>query len=130
MVKGKEREEENPDTHKGKGLKWDLFVELIQGIWEEGKIPHRLSHIIVVLIPKGSGGYRGISLCEPIWKVVEILVDQRLHEIKFHDALHGSVFRRGTGTAIIEAKLAQQYFHRKQTLLYGIFTISARHSML
>ena len=48
-------------------------------------------------------------------------MDQRLHEIKFHDALHGSVFRRGTGTAIIEAKLVQQYFYREQTPLYGIF---------
>ena len=41
--------------------------------------------------------------------------------IDFHDALHGSVHRRGTSTAIIEAKLAQQYFHREQTPLYGIF---------
>ena len=36
-LRGKEKEEENPDTHKGKGIKWDLFVELIQWIWEEGK---------------------------------------------------------------------------------------------
>ena len=120
-LRGREKEDEDPVAHKGADVKWDLFVELIQGIWEEGDIPERLSHIIVVLIPKGSGGFRGISLCEPIWKVVEIIVDRRLQVIDFHDALHGSVHRRGTSTAIIEAKLAQQYFHREQTPLYGIF---------
>ena len=58
---------------------------------------------------------------EPIWKVVEIIMDKRLHVIEFHDALHGSVFKRGTGTAIIEAKLAQQYAYRNQTPFYEIF---------
>ena len=120
-LRGREKEDEDPVAHKGAGVKWDLFVELIQGIWEEGDIPERLSHIIVVLIPKGSGGFRGISLCEPIWKVVEIIVDRRLQVIDFHDALHGSVHQQGTSMAIIEAKLAQQYFHREQTPLYGIF---------
>ena len=48
-------------------------------------------------------------------------MDRRLHVINFHDALHGSVHRRGTSTAIIEAKLAQKYFHCEQMPVYGIF---------
>ena len=78
-------------------------------------------NIIIVLIPKGNGDYRGIGLIEPVWKVMEIIMDKRLHVVEFHDALHGSVFKRGTGTAIIEAKLAQQFAYRNQTPFYEIF---------
>ena len=69
---------------------------------------------IVVLIPKGKGQFCGIRLLEPIWKVVEILLERRLRAIKFHDSLHGSIPGRGTGTGIIEAKLAQQLAYIKQ----------------
>jgi hypothetical protein len=30
-----------------------------------------MSWMIVVLLPKGGGNYRGIGLLKPIWKVVE-----------------------------------------------------------
>ena len=62
----------------------------------------------VVLLPKGGGNYRSIGLLEPFWKVIEVLMDQRLEVIKFHDCLHGFLKGRGTGMAAMEAKMAQQ----------------------
>ena len=58
--------------------------------------------------PERGGDYRGIGLLEPIWKVVEVLMDKRFLAIEFHDCLHGFLAGRGTGTATMEVKLAQQ----------------------
>jgi hypothetical protein len=44
-----------------------------------------------------------------------------LHAILLHEALHGCPNRRGTGTAILEAKLAQQLAHLEQEPFYGVF---------
>ncbi len=41
--------------------------------------------------------------------------------IKFHDCLHGGFPERGTGTALIEAKLVQQLAWRDQCPLYEIY---------
>jgi hypothetical protein len=38
-----------------------------------------------------------------------------------HDSLHGCHNRRGTGTAIIEAKLAQQLSYLELKPFYGVF---------
>ena len=39
---------------------------------------------------KGRGGLpRGIGLREPIWKVLEQIMDRRLDAIELHDCLHG-----------------------------------------
>ena len=43
-----------------------------------------------------------------MWKCVENIMDSRLQSIKLHDYNHGFLTGRGTGTAIIEAKLTQQ----------------------
>ena len=116
-------EEEDPELtgREGAGDNWRLFVKLIQAIWENGEVPRQLHWVIVVLIPKGGGGYRGIGLLEPIWKVIEVIMDKRLNDVEFHDSLHGFRAGRGTGTAIIEAKLAQQLAFREQAPLYGVF---------
>jgi hypothetical protein len=60
------------------------------------------------LIPKGGGDYCGIRLLEPVWKCIEQVIDHQLDAINLHDSLHGCHHNHGTGTAIIEAKLAQQ----------------------
>eukprot|EP00957_Ditylum_brightwellii_P158889 12093728-Ditylum_brightwellii.AAC.1 len=70
--------------------------------------------VIIVLIPKGGSNYHGIGLLEPFWKVIEKVMDGRLEVVKFHDCLHGFCTGRGTGTAIIEAKLAQQLAYIEQ----------------
>ncbi len=103
------------------GDRWRLFVWLVQAAWTHGKIPCQLLWIIVVLIPKGGGDYRGIGLLEPIWKCIERVIDHRLDSIELHDSLHSCRNKRGTGTAIIEAKLAQQLLYLELKPFYGVF---------
>ena len=125
-LRGAEAEEkaesEGEEGHVGKGDTWRLLVRLIQHVWETGEIPQQLLRIIIVLIPKGnSGDYRGIGLLEVIWKVIERILDGRLSKIKLHDCLHGFREKRGCGTGIMEAKLAQQLAFIERTPLYVIF---------
>ena len=118
------RLEEDPETgpaNVGAGAEWETFVQLVQAVWNEGKIPVQLGWVVTVLIPKGGGDYRGIGLLEPIWKVIERVIDRRLEVIALHDSLHGCRNGRGTGTAVIEAKLAQQLAHIEQAPFYGVF---------
>ncbi len=84
-------------------------------------IPRQLLWSIIVLIPKGGGDYRGIGLLEPIWKCIERVVNHRLDAIKLHGSLHGCCSNRGTDTAIIKAKLAQQLLHLELKPFCGIF---------
>jgi hypothetical protein len=100
---------------------WEALVQLVQAVWDEGRIPTQLGWVVTVLIPKGGGDYRGIGLLEPIWKVIERVIDKRLEAIALHDSLHGCHNGRGTGTAVIEAKLSQQLAHIEQTPFYGVF---------
>jgi hypothetical protein len=69
--------EEDPEGHgvNGAGDNWRLFVQLVQAAWAHGTIPHQLLWIIVVLILKGGGGYRGIGLLEPVWKCIKRVID-------------------------------------------------------
>ncbi len=48
-------------------------------------------------------------------------MDLRLNALDLHDLLHGCCDKRGTGTAGIEAKLAQQLAHLEQAPFYGVF---------
>ncbi len=73
------------------------------------------------MIPKGRGDYRGIGLLEPIWKVLEQIIDHCLNAIELHDHLHGCRANCGTGTTVIEAKLAQQLSHLELNPFYGVF---------
>ncbi len=73
------------------------------------------------MLPKGGGDYRGIGLLEPLWKVVECIMDRQLNALPLHEVLHGCRNGRGMGTAILEAKLAQQLAHLEQELFYGVF---------
>jgi len=113
-------EEEEKGT-EGAGDKWRLFVKLIQTIWRTGVLPQQMYWVIIVLIPKGGGDYRGIGLIEPFWKVIECIMDDRLNIIEFHDCLHGFLAGKGTGTATIEAKLSQQLAYIEQQPLYGVY---------
>jgi hypothetical protein len=103
------------------GDNWRMFLTLVQAVWDHGDIPPQLLWVIVVLIPKGGGDYQGIGLLEPMWKVCEQVMDMRLNKIPLHESLHGCRDGHGTGTAVMEAKLAQQLAHLEQVLFYGIF---------
>jgi hypothetical protein len=52
---------------------------------------------------------------------MECIMDQRLNAILLHDAIHGCHDGCGMGTAIIEAKLAQQLSHLEQEPFYRVF---------
>jgi hypothetical protein len=71
-------------------------------------------------LAKGGGDYCGIGLLKPIWKVIEGVIDKWLEVIALHNSLHGCRNGRGTGTAVIEAKLTQQLVHIKQAPFYGV----------
>ncbi len=71
--------------------------------------------------PKRGSNYQGIGLLEPIWNIIGRIMDQWLNAIKLHSSLHGYQNGRGTGTAIIEAKLAQQLAHLEQKPFFGVF---------
>ncbi len=122
-LRGIKREEDpaGQDSVPGDGDNWCLFLQLIQAAWTNGILPCQLLWIIVVLIPKGGGNYRGIGLLEPIWKVIEQIIDHRLDAFELHDSLHICCNKCGTGTTIIEAKLAQQLLYLKLKPFYGIF---------
>ena len=51
----------------------------------------------------------------------ERVMDLRLNAFELHDSLHGCRNKRRTGTAGIEAKLAQQLAHLEQVPFYGVF---------
>ncbi len=116
--------EEDPKkgpNNVGEGDNWRLLVCLIQAIWTQGKILQHLTWVIVVLLQKGGGDYRGIGLLELLWKVVERIMDRQLNTLPLHEALHGCQNGHGTGTAILETKLAQQLTHLDQEPFYGVF---------
>jgi hypothetical protein len=51
----------------------------------------------------------------------KLVMDLRLNTFDLHNSLHGCRDKRGTGTAGIEAKLAQQLAHLEQAPFYGVF---------
>ena len=78
--------------------------------------------MILVLILKGTTYKRGIGLLETLWKVVKILIDNRLRaSLHMHDVLHGFRAERGTRTAIMELKLAQELVSIDQDPLLLVF---------
>jgi hypothetical protein len=76
---------------------------------------------VIVLLPKGGGGHPGIGLLGPCWKVMESNLVQQLSAIQCHDSLHGGINKKGTGTATIEVKLAQQLAFLDQKPWHQIF---------
>jgi hypothetical protein len=94
----------------------------VESIFETGQIPEEMTWSVLVLIPKLSGGTRGIGLLDILWKVCSSITNMRLQEaISFHDSLHGFRKGRGTGTASLEAKLQMQLAHIRGIPLFQIF---------
>jgi Reverse transcriptase (RNA-dependent DNA polymerase) len=101
---------------------WNQLVKLIQHIFRTGEVPQRLSFSNLVIIPKSDGGYRGIGLLEPLWKVISTIIKERCNEnINFDDSLHGFRTERGTSTAIIEAKLRMETRIAEGKTMFQVF---------
>jgi hypothetical protein len=99
-------EEKQQWMKKDNKQQWNNLTTLICHIFTTGQIPQHLSFSTLVLLPKPDSGVWGNILLEPIWKVISIIIkDWIVETVQFDDALHGFLPRRGTGTAIIEAKL-------------------------
>jgi hypothetical protein len=95
---------------------------LISHRFSTGELPQQLCFSTLVLIPKASGGIRGIGLLETVWKIISIIINQRMiKSIVFHDALHGFRQKRGTGTAILEARLNLDISIQRGIPLHQIF---------
>jgi hypothetical protein len=112
---------EDPGCKSTLSDKWRVFIELIRTIWDWGEIPEQMSWMVIVLLPNSGGDFQGIGLLNPCWKVVEKIMVCRLAAIEFHPCLHGGLPKRGTGTATIKAKLAQQLAWMEQEPLYQVF---------
>ena len=54
-------------------------------------------------------------------------MDNKLKALELHDCLHGFTAGRGTGPAIMEAKLSQQLAFIEQMLSTRSLLISGRH---
>ena len=97
-------------------------VELVQTAFRYGDLAEEATWQAVVLIPKGKKDYQGIGLVEVMWKVVAAILNRRFtSSITYHDAFHGFRAGRGTGTAILKAKLLQQLAALREEVLYVIF---------
>jgi hypothetical protein len=116
------RDPNDPDTPDPDPTAWNSVVELVTHIFTTGEIPQELAWSHLAILPKGDGGVRGIGLLEHTWKICDRIIDCRIKQaVKFHDILHGLVKHRGTGTAIIEAKLQQEYANITQQPLFQIY---------
>jgi hypothetical protein len=103
-------------------LGWKQICKTVQQIFDTGDIPQEMTWSILVLIPKTSGGARGIGLLETMWKVCSSIVNKRLQQgITFHESLHGFCPGLGTGTATLQAKLQIQLAHIRSIPIYQIF---------
>ena len=74
---------------------------MIQSIWDKGEIPRQILWMVVILLIKGGGNFRGIGLLKPFWKVIEVLMNKWLATIDFHDCLRGLLSGRDMCTATI-----------------------------
>ena len=91
-------------------------------MWRTGEIPQDLVWKILVLIPKGTIDTTGIGLLETLWKVVEAMIDTCLQaSLQMHNVIHRFRDGIGTGTAIMELKLAHELFRIDQYPLLLIF---------
>ena len=102
---------------------WSKVVEIVQEAFRTGELPAMMTNALLVLIPKADvTQFRGIGLLEVLWKLISAMIHKRIVEnVSFHDGIHGFRTRRGTGTAILEAKLLMQKAACTNKTLYQVF---------
>ena len=98
------------------------LVDIVQHMWQTGEIPQDLGWIALVFIHKGTMYTWDIGILETLWKVVEALIDTCLRaSLQFHEVIHGFQAGRGTGTAIMDMKLAQEISRLDHDPLFLVF---------
>ena len=108
---------QNPDP-----TPWEALVTFVQHVFQTGDIPPQLHWSYLTLLPKPDGGVQGIGLLEVLWKLIEAIIDTRVRAtVTLHDALHGFIAGRGTGTAILEAKLHHELAGIRKMPLFQVY---------
>ena len=98
------------------------LLDIAQHMWRTGEIPQELGWTFLFLVPRVTADTRVIELLETLWEVVEALIDTCLRSsLQFHDFLHRFRTGRGTGTAIMELKLAQDISRVDHEPLFVVF---------
>ncbi len=69
------------------GKKWQIFVKMIQVIWDQGEIPMQMSWMVIILLPMGNGNFQWIGLLDPCRKVVEKIMVRQMGATDFHPCL-------------------------------------------
>jgi len=102
---------------------WNMVLDLTQTAFRGDEIPLAFGYAVLCLMPKNEHGkFRGISLLEVLYKLCTTIIHLRFQDaISFHDGIHGFRHRRGTNTAIFEAKLLMQLHVRLGRPLFQIF---------
>ena len=72
---GGDREGEQEAQTEAEGH-WVRVVEIVQTAFREGELAEEVTWQAVVIILKGKGDYRGISLVEVMCKVVEVILNR------------------------------------------------------
>ena len=120
-TRGEEAKEERENTAVDMS-NWEKVVALEREAFGEGLLAEEAMWQAVVIIPKGKGDYRGISLMEVMCKVVEEILNFRLtSSITYHDLLHRFRAGRGKGNSTLEAKLLHKLAALREEVLYVIF---------
>ena len=78
-------------------------------MWENGSIPKELGWTVFILIKKENTDTWGVGLLEVVLKVAEVVIDTQTKSVfQFHNVIHEFCAGGGSGTTIIELKLAQE----------------------
>ena len=78
------REEYLDETH------WYKVFLIIQSAFRDGSLPEECTWQTSMLLPNGSGGFRGIVLVDVLWNTVSGIINRQLMSVIFyHDTLHG-----------------------------------------
>ena len=102
--------------------RWELLVRLVHRTFRDGIPLAELAWAKIELISKVKGEYRGIVLVVIVWNICAVVVNCWLKRaVVLHDALHGFRGGRGTGTATLESKLAQQLVGLAHEPLFQMF---------
>ena len=89
-------------------IRWERITRIVQLVFGYGTVLEEIDWSKMVLLTKGKGKYQGIALVEVMHKVCAAVVNCRLNQsVEMHNTIHGLRGGRVTGTATLEAKLAQ-----------------------
>ena len=55
--------------------RWELVVRLVQVTFGDGNVLENIAWEMMVLLPKGKGGYQEVVMLDVLWKVSSVVVN-------------------------------------------------------